>query len=234
MIIWLSIDPNEVSQFEAVLENKINHDRLVAENYQNRIAFSQITFCKPNPIELKKLPKELNLIPWAKGYCLSWDVFRGSVDVNDTFDARTYTETMQYFDIKPVTSSETEFEFSKIKIIPYFVTNTSWVKKSVDTTKDYVLLRHEQGHFDVAQEHASNAESKIKAELMGKRFPFEPQTDNRTNDARTQAQILLNNAWSKIYPELNQTNAKYDNETNHGKIISIQNKYNNKFDKLRQ
>lgn len=134
------------------------------------------------------IPEKENLI-WNENSKLTWDNFKGTVDTLSEKDAATKTR----IEIN-VSTSKKEIEFY---IPAYFETKKSWVKNQNDN-----LLKHEQGHFDIAE---------IAARNLRKAVSENPYSKN------TNLKEIINKLYKKNIDFLVSYQNKYDKETNHSK-----------------
>ncbi len=86
-------------------------------------------------------------IKWNKYQKLTWEDFQGNIEVNSVKAAST-SSGVRYSASMLTRSDKIEITF---EIHSYFNKNRSW--RYVDKQSE-ALLRHEQGHFDIAELHA--------------------------------------------------------------------------------
>lgn len=131
-------------------------------------------------------------------------------------------------------NSTKQFTFKDIRVVAYFNKEKSWVKdiSHYDSVTKKYILRHEQGHFDNAEQFARNAERTMKLELMQKDFSIMLRTWNLQMDAQNTANNLISSVWNKISPNLNRTDLSYEDDINYENFYE-QIKYDTEFDKLR-
>lgn len=80
-------------------------------------------------------------IPWQSKQTLSWTDYKGLPDAQSHFTALTHAEIKYKVTVH---RSLARFEF-----VTFFMKKSSWTK----TTRDPVLLEHEQIHFNIAELH---------------------------------------------------------------------------------
>ncbi|WP_276135102.1 DUF922 domain-containing protein [Polluticoccus soli] len=126
---------------------------------------------------------------------LSWEDFKGKVDKASPFTAVTHwflswNEGKPAKDAhgKPVLQPEVEVSFM----------GDSWVNKKRDLSPE--LLRHEQGHFDIALVCAAELAKQVKAASFTAKN-FEP---------------LMNKLFDAAYDKCARLQEQYDAETGHG------------------
>lgn len=131
---------------------------------------------------------DTNQIAWSKDYKLKWNDFKGSPDINTSASAST--GTLISYILIPISDST-----CKAKIFSYFLKNSSWTF----TKTNKLLLKHEQGHFDIAELFARTFRSKVE----GKIFSF------RTASLDVATYLV------KILEEKDRYDELYDKETEH-------------------
>jgi hypothetical protein len=101
---------------------------------------------------------------------LTWKDFKGTVKKRAVFDAMTsYGRTglvMKYTVVKKdrAFAAEAKLDPKSLNLRAFVNRYRSWVRKG---RKSAALLRHEQGHFDIADVLVEKAEIKVKAAAVG-------------------------------------------------------------------
>lgn len=149
-----------------------------------------------NPFVMQPKPSTDTFISWNENRKLSWDDYKGVPDMDLKASAITYCE-LGFRMSKP-----TIFHKTKYVVYNNFFPEQSWVKPEFKT--DEILLKHEQGHFDLAQVYAK----KLNLSLQ-KKHP-------------AQARKI----WKKIYDKYVQAQQRYDRETKYGTDSLQQKKWN--------
>lgn len=149
----------------------------------------------------------------------------------------TWRLTNWKFEYTLNTKTEINAKIKSVEIVPVFYTLKSWVKSeqlgSEKISQD--LLKHEQGHFDLAEECAKISTKQLNAIIKNKQISVNansPQERNKLflekrRQITNESFNALLNYHMKIIQEL------YDIETDRGKNLEIQNEYNSRFKKLR-
>jgi hypothetical protein len=126
---------------------------------------------------------------------LNWGDFKGTADRHSPFTAVTHWFLSWYDDApaigadgKPVFNPQVEVSF----------VSDSWVNRERDLSPE--LLRHEQGHFDIAMMCAAEFAAKVKA------AHFTPETYTP----------VMNKLFDEAYAKCQQLQEQYDAETGHG------------------
>ena len=177
------------------------------------------------------------MVPWSKDLYLKWNYFKGTVPKNNEYQAHTYTWiniTSSLNDKKNATG--VEFSFKSINVTSYFRDSISWViEEQIQKSDSNEILKHEQGHFDIAEEYAKKIETDMRAKLMGKSFFCEGKDIIiLQNCVETKKNMLRDEISNPIFSDWHDVeNNHYDPETNHGLNYSVQKLWNDRFDKLR-
>ncbi len=134
---------------------------------------------------------------------LIWSDFKGKPDAGSPYFAYTiWNINYKYSDVNFKEDSATLVDFTVILELDA----DSWVKHG-DESDD--LLKHEQGHFDIA--HLAMLE--IIQSFKNVRFsPVNTKTE-------------INNSFTAIIDEYKAIEIKYDDETQHGTNLPVQNKW---------
>ena len=93
------------------------------------------------------------------------------------------------------------------------------------------LIKHEQGHFDLAEKCARRFERKLKNKFKNKTFSF---NKNLVSDPVTEVKNSIQLEFDMLLEEFTQRTIDYDKATNHGLITDEQEKFDARFDQLRK
>jgi hypothetical protein len=104
----------------------------------------------PLPAPSQMDPGEEELLAWSAARKLVWDDFKGTPDARSGAAASTATKLGFDYSV-----SKNEFAFS---ITLHFSKTRSWAREKNDH-----ILRHEQGHFDIAEIFARKLYKKMKS-----------------------------------------------------------------------
>lgn len=179
---------------------------------------------------------ELPVIIWDKNKNLKWTDFKKKSYSKDNAAAISAIG----FKSKPLieyteTGSKLKFKIREMELEAIFIPNFSWVMKNINGKKRELLLKHEQGHFDLAEEITRKTRSKIINRFQNKIFRVkEEKSNDGENDAVLQVNKIRKKIETKLQNELESQETKYDKKTNHGLITVYQSKYNKRFKKLRE
>jgi hypothetical protein len=107
----------------------------------------------------------------------------------------------------------------------------SWIRQSQETT---LLLKHEQGHFDLAEFLKLAITEHIEDVFKGKKFLTRGQNQEQQKQfARASSGLMIANEIEKWEKYLFDERQEYDAQTNYGHIMEKQQKYDDMFKKLR-
>lgn len=179
------------------------------------------------------------LINWEKDRLLKWSDFKGEVEEGNQIQACTYTQIFYDKKYKLVEGADPPlFYYTNITATAYFRVYDSWVESEVFEKKDSEqseILKHEQGHFDIAEEHVQKFLSIADNELIGKTFPVNGTTPKEIEkNTSIEATRILKELWDKHKPEWNGMDEQYDDDVKGIFGFWNQWKYNERFDKLRE
>ena len=140
-----------------------------------------------------------------KNRLLKWSDFSGEPDKNSPHDANTYWKINYSF--KGASTKGDTAKINSLSIILTLDENLSWIKDEKQTD---VLLKHEQGHFDIGLI--------CQREIINKL--------NSTVFLKSDFQQKLQNIFSSILEKYRLLGLKYDEETDHSKNQPAQEKWN--------
>ncbi len=173
-----------------------------------------------------------NTISWSKDYFLDWSDFQAESnpaafeDVHSTIKYR-YTWIVNSDNI----GSQIIFFIENIDLTVEFYPLLSWVRQSQATPK---LLKHEQGHFDLAELLRPKITEQIQSIFNEKKFPTRGQNQEQQKQfAREDSGLMIAKEVEKWEKYLFEKQEEYDKQTDYGQIIEKQQKYDDMFKKLR-
>jgi hypothetical protein len=173
-----------------------------------------------------------DLITWTKDRFITLDDFHGEPDENSSHYAMSGIRFDQENKIS-VNSEKPEFQFLEIKGSAVFEKYTSWRKKYTPSNLEKII-KHEQGHFDIAEEYARKYQEILEQELIGKKFSFKVKDGNNYDkSAKNEANEIIKKTYAKLETEYKNEQKKYEDETKHGIDLNRQEQYNKRFEKLR-
>jgi len=175
---------------------------------------------------------ENNNLVWSNDSFLRWSDFNAesnSAAFEDSHSVIKYRYTWT------VNSDEKEsqiiFFIDNIQLFVEFYHVLSWVRLSQATDN---LLKHEQGHFDLAELVKRENLEKLKHKFYEKQFPTRGKNEHqRKQFAREDSGKIIAEEVQKLEVVLSQRRKEYDEETNFGQNLEKQSYYNTIFDKLK-
>ncbi len=186
---------------------------------------------------MKRLLEDLKIkiISWSKTRNLKWSDFKKNPDLKSRASANSAVGFESEPTIKHIeTGGKFKFEILDMQLKAIFIPAFSWVKKTILKKDQKPLLKHEQGHFDLAEEIVRKSNVKTTA-LFRKKF-FDIEGKNKSvakKNAILQSTEIRKKNEKKLEKELNVEETTYDVKTNHGLIKREQEKYDKRFKKLR-
>jgi len=178
-----------------------------------------------------------NTIPWTKFRLLEIDDFQGTPPQKIIKDGteKDVAKTVCSIDPRALPSpcSETEYIIN-YEIFTLFHCSKSYMVKDLDRDKEIRVLKHEQGHFDICEEHCRILRKKLEREIKGKKFLLE---GNSVKEQKLNADKKAKTLWDFAVAEnkkCQKTHELYDEETHHGMNRGKQEEYNKRFAKLRE
>jgi len=179
-----------------------------------------------------------NQIVWDKDYLLTWDDFCGEPDNKNPHKAQSNIAIRCKFGLEFV-KTKTKFKFTLNNTIPYagFDRTKSWVKPEMSDLKyegSRKLLKHEQVHFDAAQDLVQRVYSKKLVDLVGKKFSTSGKsTEEIEVNGKKEAARIISKILQNANHELIRFQDQYDKETKHGIVSQVQERYESRFVSLR-
>jgi len=175
---------------------------------------------------------ENDVVEWSQNDSLTWSDFKAESNPAIFEDSRS---TIKYRFTWTVNSDklndEIVFFIENIQLTVEFHPLLSWVRFSEASDN---LLKHEQGHFDLAEtirrEHVKLLENKFYEKV----FPTRGQNDaQRKQFAKEDSGRMISKEVDKLTETLTKKREEYDVETNFGNNIEIELKYAKIFEKLK-
>jgi hypothetical protein len=179
---------------------------------------------------------EIPVIIWSKTQILKWNDFKKKPDHKDKASASAAIG----FESNPVIEhikigNNFKFKIRDMQFHAVFIPDLSWVMKNLSEKNSALLLKHEQGHFDLGEEITRKARTKTTNYYQNRSLIVKGKNeDNAKKDAILQVTKIRKEIEGKLRKEFKSQEAKYDDKTNHGLIVEFQEKYNKRFEKLRE
>lgn len=174
-------------------------------------------------------------IVWNKNRPLKWEDFTGEPDPEQIgFVAQTNSIMYRKCDANVIEGSTGHmFQLVNIRSIAIFRKSGSWVRPHIiQSEKHAIILKHEQCHLDIVEIHARKLGRKLH-ENAKINYPCIGDTpDERQKYADNEVEKILKKLGNEIDKEERITNKKYEDETEHGKNLKEQGKWNLRIERL--
>ena len=173
-----------------------------------------------------------NIISWSKDYFLKLSDFKAESNPAVFEDSHSsirysYTWTVNSEGL----GDQIKFFIENIVLTAEFYSILSWIRKSENIS---MILKHEQGHFDLAESFKPKITKKIQQVFEEKKFSTRGQNqDQQKQFARENSGLMIANEIEKWERYLFDERQEYDAKTNYGQILEKQQKYDDLFKKLR-
>ena len=175
---------------------------------------------------------ENNVVVWSKESFLTWVDFKAESNpaiFEDSHSMIKYQFTWIVNSDK--IGDNILFLIENIQLSVDFHSLLSWVRTSQANDN---LLKHEQGHFDLAELVKRENLEKLKNKFYEKQFPTRGQNEEqRKQFAKEDSGKMIAEEIEKLHQLLSSLRQEYDDQTNFGQNSEKQSEYNLKFDKLR-
>lgn len=176
------------------------------------------------------------LIPWGKIFLLQWSDYTGIP--KSAYEAYTTTKIQYHCTWEYIgKTSIKKFQFTTTQAYAFFNPKQSSARPELfikGTNYQKKILKHEQGHFDIAEKFARKLANRLRKEFKNRKYSCHGVgLKKQKDDADKRARKVSKKIWNKLRLEWKAYEKKYDKETNHGLIQSAQKRYDNQFAKLR-
>ncbi len=175
---------------------------------------------------------ENNLLVWSNDSFLRWSDFKAesnSAAFEDSHSIIKYRYTWTVNSDK--LENQILFFIENIQLSVEFHPVLSWVRLS---QANDALLKHEQGHFDLAELVKRENHEKLKNKFHEKQFPTRGKNEEqRKQFAKQDSGKMIAEEIEKLEEILSQRRQEYDVQTNFGQNLEKQLEYNSIFDELR-
>jgi len=179
---------------------------------------------------------QLPVIIWNKTRILKWIDFKKKPRIK----AKASASSAIGFESKPIiehikVGSKFKFKIRDMQLHAVFIPDLSWVMKNLSERDGTLLLKHEQGHFDLGEEITRRIRTKTTNRFQNRSLIVKGKNKEKAKkDAILQVTKIRKEIEGKLQKEFKSQETKYDDKTNHGLIIEYQEKYNKRFKKLRE
>ncbi len=174
-----------------------------------------------------------DILSWLKDYFLEWSDFKAESNPSAFEDSSSHIKFHYTWIVNSdMSDGKISFLIDDIQLTTKFFRHLSWVREKQSSLD---LLKHEQGHFDLAESFRLIITEKIQNEFQDKKFPTRGKNDEqRKQFAREDSGLMISKEIEKWSLDLSQKRIKYDEETQFGQNKEKQKEYNEKFDRLRK
>jgi len=175
---------------------------------------------------------ENDILVWSNESFLKWSDFKAesnSAAFEDSHSIIKYRQTWTVNSDK--IGNQILFFIENLQLSVEFYPVLSWVRLS-QANDD--LLKHEQGHFDLAELVMRENLEKLKNKFHGKQFPTRGKNEEqRKQFAKHDSGIMIAEEVEKLEDILSKRRQEYDEQTNFGQNLEKQIEYNSIFDSLK-
>lgn len=188
-----------------------------------------------NVMPIEDSDKNEDVIEWSKDYFLSWDDFQRETPIELQAESavgfkRKFTDTVIF-----EKDGKMMFRIICEGVLCFFNQKNSWVsKKQMVEPYKAMILKHEQGHFDLMKIYAIQNEDKIQ-KLCNREFVcLGNSSTERKAFSEKEGKKLLDEIHENIFEKARAETKRYNEITNHGLITSEQEKFDAQFAQLRE
>jgi len=219
-------------------ENKKNH---ITKNKKKRRFESNIKSLEHiinNKLKTTRKNQVLILpvLIWNKARFLKWTDFEKKHDPKSKASASSAIGFQSQPLIEHIkTGIKFKFKIGEMQLNAVFIPSLSWVVKNLSKKNSMLLLKHEQGHFDLAEEITRKSRSTTTKRFHNRAFIAKGKDEDKAKKyALSQVIKIRKKIDGTLQRELKNQQTKYESKTNHGLIKAYQEKYNKRFEKLRR
>jgi hypothetical protein len=179
---------------------------------------------------------ELPIIIWNKTRTLKWNDFKKKPDSKNKAAASSAigfesSPIIEHFKI----GCKFKFKIRDMQLHAVFIPEISWVRENILEKGNKLLLNHEQGHFDLAEEITRKTRIKTTNRFQNRSFVVKGKNKAEAKKfAVVRVTRIRKEIDDRLQKELEREETKYDEKTNYGLIIKNQEKYNKRFETLRE
>jgi len=175
---------------------------------------------------------ENDILVWSNDSFLKWSDFKAESNFAAFEDSHSIIKYRQMWTVNSdKIGNQIVFFIENLQLSVEFYPVLSWVRLS-QANDD--LLKHEQGHFDLAELLKRENLEKLKNKFHGKQFPTRGKNEEqRKQFAKHDSGIMIAEEVEKLEDILSQRRQEYDEQTNFGQNLEKQIEYNSTFDSLK-
>ena len=173
-----------------------------------------------------------DVIHWSQNYCLKWSDFKADANPAIYEDSHSFIKYgFTWIVDSDKLNENVVFLINQITVSVEFHPLLSWVRTSELNDS---LLKHEQGHFDLAEIIKRDYEKILKNKFYDKVFPTRGQNEAQEKQfAKEDSSKMISIEIDKLSEILRKKRNEYDIETEYGKNYLNQNKYDDIFKKIK-
>jgi len=174
-----------------------------------------------------------DILLWSKNYFLKFSDFKASSNPSAFEDSSSHIKFHFTWTVNSTMHNDKIcFEIDDIKINTQFLRHLSWVREGQESKE---LLKHEQGHFDLAELTRFTITEKIQNKLYNKNFPTRGKNEEQQKQfAREDSGILIAKELETSFLDFSHNRVKYDEETDFGHNKIKQKEFDDKFNEFRE
>ena len=176
---------------------------------------------------------ENNVILWKKNRFLKWSDFYAESNPAVFEDAHSFIKYRHTWTVNSKQmGNQILFFIENIQLFTEFHPVLSWVRESESND---ALLKHEQGHFDLAELIKNENLKNLQNKFFEKQFPTRGKNEEQQKQfAKEDSGKMIADEVEKIEEIFSQRRQEYDKQTNFGQNFEKQSEYDLTFEKLRQ
>ena len=163
---------------------------------------------------------------WSAGLRLGRDDFRAESNpaaFEDSHSTIRYRCTWTVDSERDGDDGRIVFSVGDVRVHAEFYPGLSWVR---ETQAGDALLRHEQGHFDLAELVGREGLQGLQDRFRGRRFPIRGRNEEQARQhAREDSGAMISEEVRKLERELERRRREYDAETDFGRNAQRQSEY---------
>jgi len=174
-----------------------------------------------------------NPIVWSKEISLNWSDYQAELNPASFEDAHSVIKYRYTWTVNSDNADgQIQFFIENIQLASEFFPHLSWVRLS---QANLMLLKHEQGHFDLVELLKSEITKNLQIVFDQKKFSVRGHTqEQQKQSAREYSNMLISKELEKWEKHLFQKQEEYDKYTNYGQIAEKQLEYDERFKELRK
>ena len=175
---------------------------------------------------------ENNILVWSNDTFLRWSDFEAESNYAAFEDSHSVIKYRYTWTVNSDTKgNQVLFFIENIQLSVEFQSVLSWVRLSQSNDD---LLKHEQGHFDLAELIKRENLEKLKNKFHEKQFPTRGKNEEqRKQFAKHDSGKMIAEEVEKLEEILSKRRQEYDKQTNFGQNLEKQLEYNLTFDRLK-